>query len=278
MTILVTGARGTVGSRVVAQLAASGHPVRASARDVSALRLPPGVETARLDLADPVQAPKALRGVTAMFLFPQPEGAADLLKMAGAAGVRRVVLLSTSAMAEPDADRNPIALYHQPVEQAVASSGLPYAVLRPGWLATNVLRDWIEQIRAARVRLAYPEAQVTPIHEDDIAEVAASLLTRGGHHGDVLDLTGPRSMTMREIVDTIGEELGRFVAVEQLTRSQALAERPPGMPEEVMAILIDREATAAGVPAPVNDSVERLLGKPARDFRHWVAEHRGDFL
>jgi nucleoside-diphosphate-sugar epimerase len=48
MTILVTGARGNIGSRVIAKLAEAGHSVRGSARDASALRLPAGTDAVEL--------------------------------------------------------------------------------------------------------------------------------------------------------------------------------------------------------------------------------------
>ncbi|MER7131809.1 NmrA family transcriptional regulator, partial [Streptosporangium saharense] len=64
MTILVTGARGDIGGRLVSLLAEKltegGHRVRGSARDTAALRLPEGAETAELDLVDPHGAEHAL--------------------------------------------------------------------------------------------------------------------------------------------------------------------------------------------------------------------------
>lgn len=51
--ILVTGATGSVGREVVAQLGSRGHTVRAVVRDLGAARLPEGTEVVPGDLADP---------------------------------------------------------------------------------------------------------------------------------------------------------------------------------------------------------------------------------
>lgn len=101
MTILVTGARGSIGSRVITRLDAAGHPVRGSARDLTTLRLPSGVEAVELDLTDPgVAGADALRGVEAVFLYPVIGSVDAFLERAAKAGVRYLVLLSSPASYE----------------------------------------------------------------------------------------------------------------------------------------------------------------------------------
>src|SRR5207302_7285447 len=63
MTILVTGARGNIGSRVIARLAEAGHAVRGSARHATGLTLPAGVEAVELDVTRADYAAQALRDV-----------------------------------------------------------------------------------------------------------------------------------------------------------------------------------------------------------------------
>jgi uncharacterized protein YbjT (DUF2867 family) len=278
MTILVTGARGNIGSHLVAQLAAAGHSVRGSARDVSTLRLPAGAEAVELDITSPDNAAEALRDVDAIFLYPTRGPAPDeFLKAAREAGVRYVVLLSSPDVYE-GADDNPIRLAHVRVEKSLASSGLRFTVLYPGWLATDAGRDWGEQIRAeGRVAIAYPEAQFTPIHIADVAEVAAELLTRDAYPGRALALTGPESLRQSEIVAILSEVLGRPIPLDTLTRQQALDRRAPWMPERVLDVLLHSTAAAVGVPAPINNTVERFTGHPARTFREWAQENRATF-
>ncbi|AXB47665.1 SDR family oxidoreductase [Amycolatopsis albispora] len=278
MTVLVTGARGNIGSSLVAELARRGHPVRASARDVTALKVPDGVETVQLDLLAPDNAEAALAGVGAIFLYPTARVApVDFLAAAEKAGVSYVVLLSSPDVYEGALD-NPLRLAHLPVEEAVRGSGLRHTVIYPGWLATNALRDWGEQIRTGdRVGLFHPDARFTPIHADDIAEVAAELLTTDRYPGTTLTLTGPESLSQAEIVAVLAEEVGRPIAVDALTREQVHERRPHWMPAAILDHLISGAERAATMPAPVNNTVERFTGHPPRGFRQWAAEHRAEF-
>ncbi|GAB3357872.1 SDR family oxidoreductase [Amycolatopsis echigonensis] len=274
MTILVTGARGNVGSEVVRVLREGGHEVRGSARDAAVLDLPDAVS---LDLTAESGFEDALRGVDAIFLYPtRPNGAVHFLAAARKTGVSYVVLLSSPDVYEGAAD-NPIRLGHLPAETAVAESGLPFTVLYPGWLAGNARRDWGAAIRAGEpVRLFSPESQFTPTAEADVAAVAAKLLTERSYPGRMLAVTGPESMTQRAVVETLAEELGRSIEVVTETRSEALARRPEWMPAAVLEHLMDVEEAAVGRVAPVNNTVERFAGR-ATSFREWARAHKDDF-
>jgi uncharacterized protein YbjT (DUF2867 family) len=278
MTILVTGARGNIGSRVIARVAKAGHSVRGAARDASALRLPAGANAVELDITSPRNAERALRDVDTMFLYPVRGPIDGFLEAARKADVRYVVLLSSPAAYEAGEYDRPIGLLHRGVEKALENSGLRHTVLYPSWLATNARRDWSEQIRTrGRVRIAYPDAQVTPIHIDDIAEVAADLLTRDRHRGRMQVLTGPESLRLRDIVGILGDVIGRPIPIDELTREQALQERQSWMPEAVLEVLLDVAAAAIDVPAPVNNTIERITGHASRSFREWADGHRADF-
>lgn len=183
-----------------------------------------------------------------------------------------------SALRHGECD-GPIGVVHRGVEQAVADSGLRHTILHPSWLASNARRDWGDEIRSEnRVSVAHPHAQVSPIHLDDVAEVAAALLTEDAHRGRLQVLTGPESLTQREIAAVLAEETGRAITVAELTREQAMARRPPWLPESAHAALLDASALAVGVPALLTNAVERITGHPARPFRSWVAAHLADFL
>lgn len=79
------------------------------------------------------------------------------------------------------------------------------------------------------------------------------------------------------MVAIIGEVLGRSIPVDSLTRTQMHEKREPWMPAQVLDCLLDSAAAAVGVPAPVNNSVERFTGHPARTFRQWAEENRAAF-
>jgi hypothetical protein len=87
-------------------------------------------------------------------------------------------------------------------------------------------------------------------------------------------LTGPESLRLRELVAMLGDGFGEPVRLDELTFDQALARRAPWMPEPVMRVLLESAAASVGVPAPVNNTVERITGHPARSFHTWVQDQR----
>src|SRR6185295_6124603 len=99
MTILVTGATGTVGRQVVEQLAKRGADVRALARDPAKAKLPASVTVAQGELLDIDSVRSALSGVSTLFLLnavvsDEFTQALIALNLARGAGVERVVYLS----------------------------------------------------------------------------------------------------------------------------------------------------------------------------------------
>ncbi|SDE07304.1 NAD(P)H-binding protein [Glycomyces harbinensis] len=271
MTVLVTGARGNIGSRLVEHLARTGRQVRASARDVTGLDVPDGVERVALDLTAPDEA--ALEGVRTAFLYPTFGDIGGFLAAAVKAEVEHVVLLSSPASYDPVEHAGPIGAAHQAIEAAVRESGLGHTVLYPSWLATNTIRDWGGQIKAGTVAIAFPDWRINPIHLDDYVEVAADLLVREQFRGRSVVLTGPESLSQREVVATVAAVLGRPIDVREQTREEAVAALPEWFPAPVFASLLDVAANAADVPATVNNNVERITGHPARTFAQWMRDN-----
>jgi uncharacterized protein YbjT (DUF2867 family) len=272
MTILITGARGNVGRGVLLRLHAAGHSLRASSREPRQLEVPDGVETVTLDLAKPDTFDAALDGVTRVFLYAEPEGIDAFVRSAEAAGVEHVVLLSSSAALSPTAMDNPLGRHHVLVERALLRSTIPVTILRPDAFAGNAF-GWLPAIRAGGpVEQAYPDANVAPIHEDDIADVAQIALAGDRLTGEAITLTGPRSISLREQIQVVAGRLGRDIVVHELTRAEAERAMAQYMPAEFVTSLLDFWAGAVGRPAPVSDA-ERVTGKPARTFEQWVDEH-----
>ncbi|NUR89873.1 MAG: NAD(P)H-binding protein, partial [Nonomuraea sp.] len=129
--IVVTGATGNVGSRLVALLAEAGERVTAVSRRPA--EPVAGVRHVQADLADPAGLKEAFDGADALFLLVAGDDPQAILDAAREGGVRRVVLLSSQgAGTRPDFYRHPIAF-----EEAVRASGPDWTVLRPGGFHTN---------------------------------------------------------------------------------------------------------------------------------------------
>ena len=275
--ILVTGATGNVGRNVVAQLLAAGRRVRAVTRNPDAARLPRGAEVFGADLAEPDSLDGALRGIERLFLFPRPETAEQVLALARRRGVRRVVLLSASAVLDHD-ERNLIGAMHREVEDAVTASGLAATFVRPGGFAANAL-GWAPSIRAEGVvRAPYPELASAPVHERDIAAVATAALLEDGHEGAAYQLTGPHTLTQLEQVASIGVAAGRDIRFEEQTPQQARAQLLRAMPAPVVDSLLHIWARLADPePEKILPTVEQVTGRPPSTFAQWAHEHSEAF-
>src|SRR4051812_22998076 len=103
--IVVTGATGNVGRPLVRALVAAGEQVTAVSRGISAPDVPAGVRHQQADLAQPKSLASALDGAEALFLLTSGDfisaggNVGDVLDIARAGGIRRVVLLSSQGVA-----------------------------------------------------------------------------------------------------------------------------------------------------------------------------------
>ncbi|MBL1100598.1 NmrA family NAD(P)-binding protein [Streptomyces coffeae] len=270
--ILVTGATGTVGRQVVAELLARGHAVRALTRDVAKAAFPVGVEVVQGDLTEPDSLIPALEGVTGLHLitfggayFAPLETGPRILELARAAGVRRVTVLHGGG---------PSLL-----EDAVrAEDGVDWTVLMPVEFMANAL-EWADGIVASgEVREPFVSRLSAMVHEGDIGAVAAVALTEEGHGGQEYVITGPELLTVGDKVSTIAAASGREIALVELTEEQAVAQwRVVGHPEDVIGFLIEAYGNTPEVGRTVIDTVEKVTGHPARTFAQWAAEHADAF-
>ncbi|GAA2824497.1 NmrA family NAD(P)-binding protein [Crossiella cryophila] len=268
---LVAGATGNIGGRVLAELRRRGHRVRALTRSPERAVFPDGVEVAVGDLADPGSLRPALAGASAMFLLTYDAATGAPLRtgpeLAGeiaAAGVRRV---STLWGGEPG-----------PVERAIEAAGLAQTTLRAVEFMSNTL-GWVESIRdEGVVREAFPALRSAMVHDADLAEVAVRTLTEDGHGGRDYVLTGPEVLTFADRIRQLGAVLGRDIRFVELTEKQARARmRGWGYSPAAVEHVIGWYADPPPEGYTVDPAVAQLLGRPARTFADWVAEHSGAF-
>ncbi len=266
MTYLVTGARGTVGRTVIDRLLAAGIPVRATSSRPQETDLPADVEVVGLDPADPATYAAAFDGVDRVFMYAADEGVDEFLTAAQGARVEHIVLLSSLAAQTPD---NFIGNRHIAVERPLLASGLPATILRPGAFATNA-NMWRDSIRTERVvRLPFPEVQQSPIHEADLADAAVAALTTPGHAGKVYPLTGPQSLSFRQMVDLLADALGEPIRIERISFEQAA--------EFVYRPVLELWSRLRDEPAQVGPTLESVTGESGRTFSRWAADHADDF-
>ena len=273
MTIVVTGATGNVGRPLVTDLVRAGAHVRAVSRHPDTAGFPSGVEV----LASTAEA---VRGASAVFLNSRALGSElrAVVELACSAGVTRLVALSAINVDE-DFSRQPSRFRgdrNREVEQYAIESGLEWVSLRPTLFATNFGGMWSAQIRAGDIVAGpYATASNAPIVESDIAAVAAKAFLTDDLVGQKVPLTGPQALTNAELVETIGEVLGRplrYLDVPVAVVRQRFIDI--GFSAEFADAYINLLAMTVDTPALVTHEVDKILGRPARSFAQWVDEHR----
>ena len=127
------------------------------------------------------------------------------------------------------------------------------------------------------VRWPYPKSPTAPIHELDIAAVAARALCEEGYDRGDYVLTGPQSLTQLEQVSIIGEAIGRPLRFAEISPEEARNELSTLMPAPVAGMLLNAWAAGIGQPAFVTSTVADITGRPPRTFRDWVIDHAAEF-
>lgn len=272
MTILVTGATGTLGRHVVERLREAGRTVRALTRTpAEANGLPDDVEVVGGDLTKPQTLAAAFDGVSAVHLLgaighdhaPLRTGP-QIVAMAAAAGVRRLTVLTAGEGGE--------------LEQAVRDSGLEWMFIWPIDFMSNAL-GWSGTIRhTAEVREPYANRRTASADEADVADVVATVLVKGGHAGRRLIVSGPEALTPADKVSAIAAATGRRIRFTELTDDQARRQwRTEGWPEEGIEFMLHMWATVPERVAEVTSAVEEVVGRPPRTFAQWAAAHADAF-
>lgn len=268
MSIVVTGATGTIGRHVVDQLAGAGHPVRAVSRRPADAALPGGVEVHAADLTRPDTLAAALEGATALHLiaiagddYRVLETAPELVDAAVRAGVKRITVLTGS-----DEELT--------VVRAVEASGVDWTHVRPLEFMANKL-GWAGSIRAEGVvRSGFADHASALVHEADVGAVIAAALTGDGHAGQTYTPTGPESLSRLDAARVIAEVAGVPVRFEELTEAEVRADmQAQGLQPEVIDYVVGYEASPPPEAAVALPVVEQVTGRPPRTFAEWVAEH-----
>src|SRR5215467_1831870 len=213
--ILITGASGSVGRAVLAEVARSGQKHRAMYRSKEeAAKAPAGTDAVIADFSDKSSMAPALRGVETVYLVCSP--IPDLVKLEGnaieaseAAGVRRIVL--NSALGAGDYPKS-FPSWHRKVEDKLRSTRLSWTILRPNSFHQNTVMYYAPSIRTQGVFYgSLGDSRMSYVDVRDVAAAAAITLTANGHSGKTYELNGPEALTSTQIADKIAKHSGRAV-------------------------------------------------------------------
>jgi uncharacterized protein YbjT (DUF2867 family) len=222
---LVTGAFSYSGSRIAELLIDSGREVRTLTHHPDREHpLRARVQALPYRFEDPVALARSLEGITTLYntywvrfergrttFANAVANSRALFDAARRVGVARIVQVS---IANPSID-SPLPYYRGKalVEQALAESGVPYAIVRPTFLfgggrdilANNIA--WIVRRMPLFVVPGDGRYLVQPIHVDDVARIC--LQAAHGRSHVIMDAAGPDTMSFEQLVRAIRDAVGR---------------------------------------------------------------------
>jgi NAD(P)H dehydrogenase (quinone) len=289
MSVIVTGASGKLGRLVAENLMARLAPEQLVlvTRHPAALSefAARGVDVRRGDFDDPASLPKAFAGGRRLLLIStdaigrrvaQHRAAIDA---AAAVGVAHVVYTShvSPVPGNPIGD---IASESAQTERALQEAGPTWTVLRFGSFAELQVQPGTMAVSAGKLVSNAGEGRIAPVSRHDCAEAAAIVLTTDGHQSMTYEITGPESLSSRDLASLLAEVTGRSVRVvrvgdNMLTWGMARC----GVPKPVArAVTAFGRAVREGYFDVVDPAFERLAGRPPRSLRQVLIRHRGDLL
>jgi uncharacterized protein YbjT (DUF2867 family) len=254
--VLVLGATGKTGRRIVSSLKTLGVPVRLGSRSASPA----------FDWNNAANWDECLQDVTKVYINYAPDlampGATDaiseLVRRARSADVKHLVLLSGRGEAEAQA-----------CEAMIQNSGIDWTIVRASWFNQNFSEGaFIDMVQAGQITLPEVSTPEPFVDVDDIADVAVVALTQPGHAGELYEVTGPRLLTLAEVADELSKATGRTIQYRPVPHDafvQGAADS--GAPQDVLWMLDYLFATVLdGRNAYLTDGVQRALGREPKDF------------
>lgn len=297
MKVLVTGATGFIGKRLVERLVVQGHEVVALVRRITPALEHPSVTVVRGSLTDPEAARRGADGCDAVVHLAVASGTSDpkvvrevnldatrvLLDAAKAAGVGRFVF--TSTISATRAKLGPYGTTKREGERMVAASGIPFVNVRPslvygegGLGLFSTLTAYLKGLPVVPV-IGNGRIELDPVHVDDVCAVIERCLTEPHVLGNTYDLLGPERVTFNEFLARVSRRIGvkkpvvhipGWFALLAARGLQAVMPKPPVTVDNVIGMTVparvDRAATARDFPLDwirLDEGLERLERRAA---------------
>jgi uncharacterized protein YbjT (DUF2867 family) len=284
MTILVTGATGTIGSPLLDRLGREDVDVRALTRDPEKAILPGGVTPVRGDMLDVDATRAALAGVDTLFLL-NPVTAEELtqtlltLNLAHEAGIERLVYFSVF-QGEAFATVPHFTAKHT-AELMIEQLDMPATILRPNCFMQN--DSWFKDALLTHGVYPFPIGAkgVSMVDARDVAEVAALAILERHRSAEplphrIINLVGPEPLTGEGNAATWSDLLGRPVHYggdDTAPFEQKMRGFGPSYAAMDLRLMLDRFVAdgMAGSAADVAEIAE-LLGRPPRSYADFARE------
>ena len=278
--ILVTGAGGQLGRRVVELLLEGGAThVIAGSRDPSKLSIA-GVETRTVDFSDPAGLDQAFAGVDQVLIISTDvvgEVRQKLQTAAVAAAARAKVkhILYTSLSNPGEGSPVLLAPDHDITERAIEATGIDYTFLRNALYMENFLQALPPALASGQWYVAWGQGRSAHVSREDCAKAAAAALLGGPKGKRIIDVAGPDSLTADEVAAIVTEVTGKPLAVVQVDdKALAAGMVGAGLPPFVADLLASFETATREGRSDVVSQVHELTGKPAQSLRDYLTANK----
>jgi len=278
--ILVTGAAGKTGQAVIRALAAKSARVRAFVRrpEQAATLKALGADEINLGTFEDADALSlAVAGARAIYHIC-PNVSRDELTIAravaAAAQAHNVKRFVFHSVLHPQIEAMPHHWNKMRAEEMLLAADFDLTILQPTAYMQNILGAWRGIVADGVLRIPYPaETRLSLVDLDDVAEVAARVLTEVGHNGATYELAGTAPLNHIEVATAIGTELGRDIRVEvEAVEAWESRVRAAGMGdhERVTLAAMFRYYARHGL-AGNSNTLRWLLGRAPHDLTHFIA-------
>lgn len=271
MKMLVTGATGKLGTKVVETLLKS---VPASQLAVS-VRNPEkaeglrarGVDVRQGDFDRPETLDAAFAGIDRLLIISADGDNETRIRQhtnaVEAAARAKVGFIAYTSVGNASECTLFLAPVHKVTEEAILKTGIPYSFLRNNWYLENEISSIQAVMAGAPWVTSAGSGKVGWALRQDYAEAAAAVLAGNGHENTIYELSG-KLMTQEELASALGTVLGKEVPVQQVDdATYADIMKGAGVPDFVIPILVGiQQAIREGTLEIQSNDFEKLLGRP----------------
>lgn len=283
--IAVFGATGTIGSQVLAHLAAQKIPVRVVARTenkAAALRTD-GIDAVVADLADPASLPTALAGAEHVFVST-PASAdqvtleSNLIDALSNTNIHLVKLAALGYDAVPVDQAIALAANHARIVDYARQRDVAMTVLAPSGFQSNLLAS-ADTIRQGQLYGSAGDGGIAWIDPFDVGAVAAHVLTTEGHLGKSYAITGPEILTHDELAAQLTSSLGHEVNYVDLPAEQfEQSLKDAGVDDWTSGALAELHQLYRAHHSEVTTTqIRDLIGRDARSLQDWLNDTKATF-